>query len=181
VSESIEKRRPVLKRFLIPALLVVLVSALCVAGVIEGYAAPPLSSPVGVTPTPKPRLPPGVVSGVVCDAEGPVAGAAVRVQLTDNQTTTAADGSFTLRRLAAGVPVNITAWAEGYNIGWTSATPGLEPVTITSNPFTPPTTSITNGSHTRVSRAPPVAPRATPPIPSGEPTPTPNPPPTPVF
>jgi len=135
VSESIEKRRPVLKRFLIPALLVVLVSALCVAGVIEGYAAPPLSSPVGVTPTPKPRLPPGVVSGVVCDAEGPVAGAAVRVQLTDNQTTTAADGSFTLRRLAAGVPVNITAWAEGYNIGWTSATPGLEPVTITLKPL----------------------------------------------
>ena len=124
-----------MKRFLIPALLVVLVSALCVAGVIEGYAAPPLSSPVGVTPTPKPRLPPGVVSGVVCDAEGPVAGAAVRVQLTDNQTTTAADGSFTLRRLAAGVPVNITAWAEGYNIGWTSATPGLEPVTITLKPL----------------------------------------------
>jgi hypothetical protein len=80
-------------------------------------------------------LPSGVVSGVVCDAEGPVAGATVRVQLTDNQTTTAADGSFTLRRLATGVPVNITAWAEGYYIGSTSATPGLEPVTITLKPL----------------------------------------------
>ena len=119
-----------MKRSLIPALLVVLVSALCVAGVIGGYTAPPS----GVTPTPKPMLPSGVVSGVVRDAEGPVAGATVRVQLTDNQTTTAADGSFTLRRLAAGVPVNITAWAEGYYIGGTSATPGLEPVTITLKP-----------------------------------------------
>lgn len=124
-----------MKRSLIPALLVVLVSALCEAGVIEGYAAPMLSPTSGVTPTPKLMLPSGVVSGVVCDAGGPVAGATVRVQLTDNQTTTAADGSFTLRRLAAGVPVNITAWAEDYYIGWTSATPGLEPVTITLKPL----------------------------------------------
>ncbi len=125
-----------MKRSLILALLVVLVvSVLCVAGVIEGYAASPLYSPAGVTPTPKPVLPSGMVSGVVCDAVGPVAGATVRVQLTDNQTTTAVDGSFTLSGITTGVPANITAWAEGYYIGSTSATPGLEPVTITLKPL----------------------------------------------
>jgi len=123
-----------LKRYLIPALLVVLVSALWVAGVIEGYTASTLSPP-DVTPAPKPMLPPDVVAGIVRDAEGPVAGATVRVQLTENKTITAADGSFTLSHLAAGVPVSITAWAEGYYIGGTSATPGLEPVIITLKPY----------------------------------------------
>ncbi len=123
-----------MKRYLIPALLVVLVSALWVAGVIEGYTASTLSPP-DVTPAPKPMLPPDVVAGIVRDAEGPVAGATVRVQLTENKTITAADGSFTLSHLAAGVPVSITAWAEGYYIGGTSATPGLEPVIITLKPY----------------------------------------------
>lgn len=123
-----------MKRYLIPALLVVLVSALWVAGVIEGYTASTLSPP-DVTPAPKPMLPPDVVAGIVRDAEGPVAGATVRVQLTENKTITAADGSFTLSHLAVGVPVSITAWAEGYYIGGTSATPGLEPVIITLKPY----------------------------------------------
>ena len=123
-----------MKRYLIPALLVVLVSALWVAGVIEGYTASTLSPP-DVTPAPKPMLPPDVVAGIVRDAEGPVAGATVRVKLTENKTITAADGSFTLSHLAAGVPVSITAWAEGYYIGGTSATPGLEPVIITLKPY----------------------------------------------
>jgi hypothetical protein len=57
------------------------------------------------------------------------------VRATDNKTLTAADGSFTLSGLTASVPVSITAWAEGYFVGWTSAAPGAEPVTITIKPY----------------------------------------------
>jgi hypothetical protein len=76
-------------------------------------------------------LPPDAVSGVVRDENGPVAGATVRVRATDNKTTTAADGSFTLSGLTASLPVSITAWIEGYYVGWVSAAPGPEPITIT--------------------------------------------------
>jgi len=75
------------------------------------------------------------VEGVVYDANGPVVGATVRVRATDNKTTTAADGSFTLGGLTASVPVSVTAWAEGYFVGWTSAVPGTEAVTITLKPY----------------------------------------------
>jgi len=87
------------------------------------------------TPMPKPVLPPGVLSGVVHDAEGPVVGATVRVQLTENKTTTAADGSFTLSGVAGTDPVTVTAWAEGYYIGWANGIPGLVPITITLKPY----------------------------------------------
>jgi len=86
-------------------------------------------------PTLEHVLPPGVVSGVVHDAEGPVAGATVRVRLTENKTATAADGSFTLSGVAGTDPVSVTAWADGYYIGWTDGTPGLAPVTITLKPY----------------------------------------------
>ena len=71
--------------------------------------APPTPEPA--TPTPKPAappepvLPPGVISGVVHDAEGPVAGAVVRVRLTEHEATTAADGSFALSDLTMTGPV----------------------------------------------------------------------------
>lgn len=79
-------------------------------------------------------LPPTELSGVVHDAEGPVAGATVRVQFTEDKTTTAADGSFTLSGLAITEPVSVTAWAKGYYIGGTTAMPSLEPVSITLKP-----------------------------------------------
>lgn len=136
--------RPAVKRFLIPALVVILVSILCATEMVRATSSTsqsglaPMSAlnvdPPATTPTPRSMLPPDVVAGVVRDAEGPVEGAIVRVQLTDNKTTTAADGSFTLSHLAAGVPVKITAWAKGYYIGWAEATPGLEPITITLKP-----------------------------------------------
>jgi len=88
-----------------------------------------------VPPTTLPALPPDAVSGVVCDADGPVAGAVVRVKATNNATITAADGSFTLGGLTASVPVSVTAWAEGYFVGWTSAVPGTKSVTITLKPY----------------------------------------------
>ncbi|MFQ6014088.1 MAG: carboxypeptidase-like regulatory domain-containing protein [Anaerolineae bacterium] len=95
-----------------------------------GCAAPTPSPTV-----PSPTLPPDAVFGVVRDADGPVAGATVRVQATDNKTTTAADGSFLLSGLTATTPISVTAWAEGYFVGWTSAAPGPEPVTITIKPY----------------------------------------------
>ena len=104
---------------------------------------PPTPSPTAtVTPSPPPPSPTATptpegptVSGIVIDADGPVVGATVRVRATDNKTTTAADGSFTLGSLTAGVPVSITAWIEGYFVGWTSAAPDTELVTITIKPY----------------------------------------------
>jgi len=77
-----------------------------------------------------PASPQETVSGVVQDDNGPVAGAIVRVQATDNKTTTAADGSFTLTGLEAAAAVTVTAWADGYYVGWITASAGPEPVTI---------------------------------------------------
>ncbi|MFQ6100360.1 MAG: carboxypeptidase regulatory-like domain-containing protein [Anaerolineae bacterium] len=74
------------------------------------------------------------ITGTVLDVNGPVARATVRVKATANKTTTAADGSFTLS-LTATTPVSVTAWAPGYFVGWTSAAPSTEPVTITIKPY----------------------------------------------
>jgi len=106
--------------------------------------------PPAPSPTPQPPPPPSptpaptdtplpaafdTITGIVHGVEGPVAGATVRVRATDNKTQTAIDGSFTLNGLAASVPVSVTAWTEGYFVGWTSATPGSGPVTITIQPY----------------------------------------------
>ncbi|MBN1249276.1 MAG: carboxypeptidase regulatory-like domain-containing protein, partial [Anaerolineae bacterium] len=88
------------------------------------------------TPAPGPKftLPIGVIAGVVRDAEGPVAGARVRVKLTDYVTTSAADGTFRLEGLPITRPVSVTAWHEGYYVGHNTGTPGLAPITITMKP-----------------------------------------------
>lgn len=74
---------------------------------------------------------PGVITGIVQDENGPLAGASVRVQTTDYQTTTAEDGSFTLEVFKTTAPVTVVAWSKGYFFGWTTAVPGQDPVTIT--------------------------------------------------
>jgi len=79
-------------------------------------------------------LPSGVVAGVVRDAEGPVAGATVRVALTTNHSQSAADGAFTLRDVAATEALSITAWSPGYYVGYADGTPGTAPITITLKP-----------------------------------------------
>jgi hypothetical protein len=93
----------------------------------------------GVPPPPatstRPSVPTDTITGVVYDANGPVAGAAVRIRATDNKTTTAADGSFTLSSLTATRPLSVTAWAAGYYVGWTSAAPGTQPISITLTPY----------------------------------------------
>jgi hypothetical protein len=90
----------------------------------------PTATPVP-SPTPKPIVASGALAGVVQDAQGPVAGATVRLQLTDVKTTTADDGSFSLPDLTLTEPISVTAWAEGYYVGGATALPSLEPVTIT--------------------------------------------------
>lgn len=75
------------------------------------------------------------VSGVVMELDGgPVARAIVRQQTTTNATTSAEDGSFTLHGLPEGISVTITAWHEGYLVGWVTAMPPQTRVTITLKP-----------------------------------------------
>ena len=84
-----------------------------------------------------------MVSGVVVDAQGPVAGATVRQQATQNVTTSGPDGRFGLS-LTEGMTVTITAWQEGYLVGWAHVAPPAEGITITiqrhyttDNPYYP--------------------------------------------
>jgi hypothetical protein len=92
------------------------------------------TEPAPLPAVPEAVLPPGVISGVVRDAEGPVADAVVRVRLTEHSTVTAPDGAFTLTALTMTQPVSVTAWAEGYYVGWTNGTPGSVPITVTLKP-----------------------------------------------
>ena len=75
------------------------------------------------------------VSGTVVDADGPVAGATVRVRATENFTNTAADGQFTLGILGEPQEIEVTAWADGYYIASTLITPPVEGVTLTLRPY----------------------------------------------
>jgi hypothetical protein len=61
--------------------------------------------------------PPASVTGLVRDADGPVAGATVRVKTTAIATTTELNGRFVLAGLEPNKPVVLTAWAKGYYIG----------------------------------------------------------------
>jgi hypothetical protein len=55
-----------------------------------------------------------MVSGVVRDEDGPVAGATVRVQATTHETLTDEEGRFTLVGLNAGIAVTISVWKHTY-------------------------------------------------------------------
>jgi Cytochrome c554 and c-prime len=67
------------------------------------------------------------IEGTVIDANGPVAGAIVRLQATAHSTTTSADGRFQLPTDIAAP--HVTAWKEGYFVGF--APPGARPLQIT--------------------------------------------------
>ncbi|MGD9147498.1 MAG: carboxypeptidase regulatory-like domain-containing protein, partial [Anaerolineae bacterium] len=76
--------------------------------------------------------PAATVSGVVVNLDGkPVGGAVVRQKLTSNATSSASDGSFTLGSLPEGITVTVTAWQEGYLVGWVEVMPPRSGVTIT--------------------------------------------------
>lgn len=71
------------------------------------------SPPPTAMPSPVPLGP--TVSGTVVDTSGqPLAGATVRVQGTENETLTDAQGRFTLAGLELGTVVTVSAWKETY-------------------------------------------------------------------
>ena len=84
---------------------------------------PPTAAPTA-TPTTVNLIPlPSTLSGVVQDAAGPLAGAIVQVQGTPNQTLTSKDGRFILAGISGTTPINITAWSEGFYVGWVNVNP----------------------------------------------------------
>jgi len=89
------------------------------------------SAPVAATTEQVAPATEGVISGQVVNAAGPVAGALVKVQLTDITTHSSEDGSFVLAGLTNGLPVTVTAWAQGHYIAWTTGTVGGEPISLT--------------------------------------------------
>jgi hypothetical protein len=71
------------------------------------------------------------ISGRVLDEQGPVAGAVVRVQTTENSTVADVNGMFTLSGLDADSTVTVTAWKSGYYIaGVQEVVPGTDGVEI---------------------------------------------------
>ncbi len=73
-----------------------------------------------------------VISGSVCDDQGIITGALVRIQTTVYSTTTGNDGKFQLELpRSLKPPVKLTAWAKGYYIGGPDdAAPGAAEVKI---------------------------------------------------
>ncbi len=79
---------------------------------------------------------PGTVSGMVVDQSGPIAGATVRVQATENKTETGRLGGFSLSSVDLIQPVTVTAWADGYYVGWARLTrDNATDVRITLTPY----------------------------------------------
>lgn len=99
--------------------------------VLAGYTAA-TAEPTRQAPT---------LSGVVVNADGPVAGAAVQVQGTPTTTRTDETGAFTLTGITGTPPVVLTAWSEGHYIGWVSLDPnaadwpGSDQIVITLKPL----------------------------------------------
>jgi hypothetical protein len=117
--------------FLLGSVLILPVLVACF--MIGQEAASPLANtPTALSPTAAPTavptivnltpLPP-VVSGIIQNANGPVAGALVQIQGRDKKTTSAKDGTFTLSGFSGTTPVNITAWSDGYYVGWVAVNP----------------------------------------------------------
>ncbi len=77
-----------------------------------------------VTPTVINLIPlPETVSGVVEDANGLLVDAIVQLKGTPIQVRTDQHGIFRLSGLSGTTPAILTAWSEGYYIGWTSVNP----------------------------------------------------------
>jgi len=71
------------------------------------------------------------ITGIVIDEHGPVAGAVVRAQTTENKTVTDTDGSFLLSELNPDQIITVTAWKSGYYIaGAQEILPGSKDIII---------------------------------------------------
>lgn len=73
--------------------------------------------------------------GFVRHENKPVTGAIVRVQLTEDKTTTEDDGSFALLHKTTAESLTVTAWAKGYYVGWARTDSGGGQVEIDLNPY----------------------------------------------
>jgi len=81
---------------------------------------------VGLTPGSSERL---VIEGIVVDENGAVSGASVRIQATENVVLSDEQGRFIVPAVSKD-EVTVTAWVPDYYVGWTTAIPGGEPITI---------------------------------------------------
>jgi hypothetical protein len=117
------------KLVLILGLLVLLSGGLTVLVLARGSTAPALAMP-----TPISVLAMTTLSGVVKDAKGPVAGATVRIQATENKAVTGVDGSFILQGVSGTRSLTVTASLIGYYINWVKVKPGTKSVNITLTP-----------------------------------------------
>ena len=75
-----------------------------------------------------------ILRGFVHSAGLPVKGAVVRVQATTNKTSTASDGSFVLE-VTGNDSITITAWSQGYYVGWDKTDPRVDSVLISLYPY----------------------------------------------
>lgn len=110
--------------------------------------ANPAATPVApantatIIPAPANLAPlPPVISGIVTGTTGPLAGAIVQIQGTENITRTTETGAYRFDGLSGTAPIIVTAWSEGHYIGWTTVDPaapdwqGSRAVNITLNPL----------------------------------------------
>ncbi len=84
--------------------------------------------PTAVVPTATPTLVnltpfPHTIAGVVKDANGPVANAIVQLHGVQTQVRTNAQGAFQLFGLSGTTPITVTAWSDGYYVGYTVMNP----------------------------------------------------------
>ena len=80
------------------------------------------------------QLVPGTISGVVQGPDGVLAGARVRIHVTENMTLSDDAGMFALQLADASTPVTVTAAVEGYYMGAAHDVLPGEAVTITLKP-----------------------------------------------
>src|SRR5579871_4640025 len=90
---------------------------------------------------------PSTISGVVSDANGPVAGAIVQLQDTPQKYQTDKNGAYTISGLSGTTPIAVTAWSSDHYVGWYIVDPAastwagpnavnitLKPLPVTDNP-----------------------------------------------
>jgi hypothetical protein len=99
-------------------------------------SATPEHQPANTVESITPTTPANIVRGVIYDEQGkPLAGARVRQQTTQKLTLTNEDGSFDLAGIDLTYPVTITAWANGYFVGWQPVITYSQPVSISLKPY----------------------------------------------
>jgi len=84
-------------------------------------AIAPSATPTVINLTPFPHT----VSGIVKDANGPVANAIVQLHGVQEQVRTNARGAFQLFGLSGTTPITVTAWSDGYYVGYTVMNPSV--------------------------------------------------------